>query len=222
MNDQKINVTIVDDHTIFRTGMKNIVRKLPMIDHIYEASNGNEAIAVVETNEVDLLLLDIEMPYMNGVETAKYMKKNHPQIRIIMISFHNDKELFLQLYKIGVEGYLVKNTSLDDLKRGIQHVIEGNQFFSPELGATVIHGLINEKLQTPKDPQDLLSDREVEILLLICQQLTTDEIAEKLFISPLTVKRHRQNLLEKTNSKNIVGLILYAIRNDLLDSNSLK
>ncbi len=222
MNDQKINVTIVDDHTIFRTGMKNIVRKLPMIDHIYEASNGNEAIAVVETNEVDLLLLDIEMPYMNGVETAKYMKKNHPQIRIIMISFHNDKELFLQLYKIGVEGYLVKNTSLDDLKRGIQHVIEGNQFFSPELGATVIHGLINEKLQTPKDPQDLLSDREVEILLLICQQLTTDEIAEQLFISPLTVKRHRQNLLEKTNSKNIVGLILYAIRNDLLDSNSLK
>jgi DNA-binding NarL/FixJ family response regulator len=222
MNDQKINVAIVDDHTIFRTGMKNIVRKLPMINHIYEASNGNEAIAVVETNEVDLLLLDIEMPYLNGVDTAKYMKKNHPQIRIIMISFHNDKELFLQLYKIGVEGYLVKNTSLDDLKRGIQHVIEGNQFFSPELGATVIHGLINEKLQAPKDPQDLLSDREVEILLLICQQLTTDEIAEKLFISPLTVKRHRQNLLEKTNSKNIVGLILYAIRNDLLDSNSLK
>lgn len=222
MNDQKVNVIIVDDHTIFRTGMKNIVRKLPVIDHIYEASNGNEAIAIAETQDVDLLLLDIEMPYMNGIETARYMKKNHPGKRIIMISFHNDKELFLQLYKIGVEGYLVKNTSLDDLKRGIQHVIEGNQFFSPELGAMVIHGLINEKLQAPKDPQDLISEREVEILLLICQQLTTEEIAEKLFISPLTVKRHRQNLLEKTGSKNIVGLILYAIRNELLDASALK
>jgi DNA-binding NarL/FixJ family response regulator len=222
MNEQKVNVVIVDDHTIFRTGMKNIVRKIPIIDHIYEASNGNEAIAVVETSDVDLLLLDIEMPYMNGVETARYMKKNHPDIRIIMISFHNDKELFLQLYKIGVEGYLVKNTSLEDLKRGINHVIEGNQFFSPELGAIVIHGLINEKMQAPKDPLELLSEREVEILLLICQQLTTDEIAEKLFISPLTVKRHRQNLLEKTGSKNIVGLILYAIRNELLDAETLK
>ena len=185
MNEQKVNVVIVDDHTIFRTGMKNIVRKIPIINHIYEASNGNEAIAVVETSDVDLLLLDIEMPYMNGIDTAKYMKKNHPDIRIIMISFHNDKELFLQLYKIGVEGYLVKNTSLEDLKRGIQHVIEGNQFFSPELGATVIHGLINEKLHAPKDPLELISEREVEILLLICQQLTTDEIAEKLFISRL-------------------------------------
>jgi DNA-binding NarL/FixJ family response regulator len=214
---QKVSVLIVDDHTIFRTGMKNIVRKLPLIDRIQEASNGNEAIAIVETSDVDLILLDIEMPHMNGIDTAKYMKKNHPQVRIIMISFHNDKELFLQLYKIGVEGYLVKNTSLDDLKRGIQHVIEGNQFFSPELGAMVIHGLINEKLHAPKDPTDLLTEREVEILLLICDQLTTDEIAEKLFISPLTVKRHRQNLLEKTGSKNIVGLILYAIKNDLLD-----
>ncbi|MBK7360106.1 MAG: response regulator transcription factor [Saprospiraceae bacterium] len=222
MSEQKINILICDDHTIFRTGMKNIVRKLPVTDHIYEASNGNEAIAVAETNKVDLILLDIEMPYLNGVDTAKYFKKNHPEIRIIMISFHNDKELFLQLYKIGVEGYLVKNTSLEDLKRGIVHVLEGNQFFSAELGATVIHGLINEKLQTPKDPLELLSEREVEILLLICQQLTTDEIAAQLFISPLTVKRHRQNLLDKTNSKNIVGLILYAIRNDLLDAATIK
>jgi two-component system response regulator DegU len=213
---EKICVAIADDHVIFRDGLKSSLKKIPIIGQIHQCKNGQEVVDLLENNDVDILLLDIEMPVMNGIETAKWIVDNKPEVKIIVLTMFNNRRYIMELYDIGVIGYLMKNTDVSELNKSIAMALQGDSYFCNEAQNVIFKDLLRrDKVITNGDAVKNISTREMEVLKLICEQHSTEEIADKLFISPLTVKRHRQILMEKTNSKNLAGLVVFSIKNDI-------
>ena len=213
---EKINVAIADDHVIFRDGLKASLKKISIVGQIYQCKNGQEVINLLENNDVEVLLLDIEMPVMNGIETARWIIKNKPEVNIIVLTMFNNRRYIMELYDIGVSGYLMKNTDVSELKKAITMALQGDSYYCTEAQNVIFKDLLRrDKVSTNGEAVKNISAREMEVLKLICEQHATEEIAEKLFISPLTVKRHRQILMEKTNSKNLAGLVVFSIKNDI-------
>ncbi|MCG9881291.1 MAG: response regulator transcription factor [Bacteroidia bacterium] len=213
---EKINVAIADDHVIFRDGLKASLKKISIVGQIYQCKNGQEVINLLENNDVEVLLLDIEMPVMNGIETARWIIKNKPEVNIIVLTMFNNRRYIMELYDIGVSGYLMKNTDVSELKKAITMALQGDSYYCTEAQNVIFKDLLRrDKVSTNGEAVKNISAREMEVLKLICEQHGTEEIAEKLFISPLTVKRHRQILMEKTNSKNLAGLVVFSIKNDI-------
>jgi DNA-binding NarL/FixJ family response regulator len=213
---EKINVAIADDHVIFRDGLKASLKKISIIGQVYQCKNGQEVVNLLENNDVEVLLLDIEMPVMNGIETARWIIKNKPKVNIIVLTMFNNRRYIMELYDIGVIGYLMKNTDVSELTKAITMALQGDSYYCTEAQNVIFKDLLRkDKVTTSGETLKKISAREMEVLKLICEQNATEEIAEKLFISPLTVKRHRQILMEKTNSKNLAGLVVFAIKNDI-------
>jgi DNA-binding NarL/FixJ family response regulator len=213
---EKINVAIADDHVIFRDGLKASLKKNSIVGQVYQCKNGQEVVNLLENNDVEVLLLDIEMPVMNGIETARWIIKNKPKVNIIVLTMFNNRRYIMELYDIGVIGYLMKNTDVSELTKAITMALQGDSYYCTEAQNVIFKDLLRkDKVTTSGETLKKISAREMEVLKLICEQNATEEIAEKLFISPLTVKRHRQILMEKTNSKNLAGLVVFAIKNDI-------
>ncbi len=209
---------LVDDHLIFREGLRNLIEVEGIGQVVGEASNGQDFINNFESVTPDLVLMDISMPVMNGIEATKKALKTNPQIKIMALSMNGDEEYYYKMIEAGVKGFLLKDSGIREIEKAINAVIEGDSYFSNELLRRIITNLskpINKKLAN----KELLSAREHEVLVEICNGLTNDEIAEKLFISSQTVKGHRSNLLSKTNCKNSASLVMYAIKNKLVELN---
>jgi len=211
---KKINIYIVDDHSLFREGLKLLLSKLDIIDEIKEACNGKELIENFDPQKTDIVLLDIEMPELNGIETSKHLLKVYPDIKIIALSMYSDEQYYVPMIENGVKGFLLKNSDFNDVKLAISEVIEGNNYFSQEILNGIVLNLYTKKTSHQNDE---LTKREIEVLLQICKGLSNNEIAEKLYISKRTVDKHRENLLLKTNSKNTAGLVVYAIKNGIFN-----
>ncbi|MFK8038479.1 MAG: response regulator [Crocinitomicaceae bacterium] len=200
---------IADDHQLFREGIVELFDDHKKINKIIEANNGREAIEMAENGNVDIILMDISMPIVSGIDATIAIKEKCPNIKIVMLTMHDTQNYIKKLLKIGVDGYLLKTTSSDELKLAVDMVINNQKYYGKAVQATFISSFNSESLV-----QDIsLTKREKEILSLICNEFSTKEIADKLYISSYTVESHRKNLLAKTGSKNVAGLVRFAIQN---------
>jgi DNA-binding NarL/FixJ family response regulator len=207
-----IKILLVDDHQIIIDGLKSVMKNTNDISVVGEANNGREAIRLLSILNVDVVLMDIDMPVMNGIEALKEIKRNLVGVKVIILSMHQESAMIKNLISIGADGYLLKNTNQDELVEAIRKVAGGKPCFSS--GVTM--SLLNETKNNSKsvDSQtEALTEREIEILKLIAEGFSNKEIGSKLFISHRTVDTHRTNLMKKLNTNNIAGLISFAIKN---------
>ena len=211
----KIKVILVDDHQLIIDGLKSLMKNTAEIMVTGEANNGREALRLLDILNVDVVLMDIDMPVMNGIDALKEIKKGKPAIKVIILSMHEESGMIKNLLAIGADGYLLKSTSQDELISAIKKVANGNKYFSTEVTLSLLNGSQGNS-QTSKQPSEILTSREEEILKLIAEGFSNKEIGTQLFISHRTVDTHRTNLMKKLNTSNIAGLISYAIKSGLI------
>lgn len=215
-----IHVLIVDDHKILRDGIAAILSGNDSIKIVGQCSDGEAVEAFLKNNQVDVILMDIKMERMGGIDTTIYLQRAFPDVKIIALSMHNEEAYISKMLKAGANGYILKNTDESELIFAIKTVFNGDNYFSEE----VTKVMMTKYLKKTKKPKSLsgadiedLTKREKEIIRLIASQFTNNEIGDKLFISPRTVDTHRRNLLQKLGVKNTAGLVRFAIENELAD-----
>ena len=211
---EKIRIALADDHQLFRNGLKILLGSFNEFEVVAEASNGNELLRALETTPADIVLMDISMPEMDGVEATGRLSRGMPGTRVIALSMYGEEEYYYRMVDAGAKGFILKDSDITDVHDAIIAVHKGGNYFSQELLYHVINRIKNREQEVKSSS---LSKREKEILLKICEGLSNHEIADSLFISKRTVDKHRANLLAKTGSKNTASLILYAIKNRLIE-----
>ena len=216
---KKIKIIIVDDHDLFREGLKQLLDQSKNIAVIGQASNGIELLDLLTNYIPDLVLMDISMPKMDGIETTKLALNKCPNLKVITLSMFGDQEYYYKMIHAGAHGFLLKNCSGADLFEAIEKVIEGNNYFSTELLQSIILDMPGKKKLKLETDKSLINftKREKEILNLLCTGLSSIDIGEKLFISKKTVEGHKNNLLLKTGTKNTVSLVMYAVKNKFIE-----
>lgn len=210
-----INVLLVDDHQLILDGLKSLLKHTDNLVVAGEANNGRDAIRLLDILNIDVVLMDIDMPVMNGIDALKEIKRIKPLMKVIILSMHNESGMIKNLLGIGADGYLLKSTSQDELIRAILKVAEGDKYFSTEITLSLLNPS-QSNFQTSKQLSETLTIREEEILKLIAEGFSNKEIGSRLFISHRTVDTHRTNLMNKLNVSNIAGLISYAIKSGLI------
>lgn len=215
-----ISLAIADDQILFRKGLKLLIHSFEGIELVIEASNGLELIAAVERNQPDVILMDLRMPEMDGLETTGKIKQRFPSIKIILLTMYDEEHLINHMMKLGANGYLLKNEEPEEVEIAIRSVMEKDFYFNDYVSKALLSGLQrpkNEVKNWASGAEASISKREREVLELICREFTSSEIAKELYISIRTVENHRKSLLTKTGSRNTAGLILFAVRNQLID-----
>jgi two-component system nitrate/nitrite response regulator NarL len=215
-----INILLADDHKMFIEGMSALLSGEGNIHIVGHALHGTEVLKIISEQKVDLVLLDVNMPDMDGIEISKEIKLKSPETIILAVTMHNEESFLTNMIKNGASGYILKNTGKDELLEAISTVMEGKNYFSKEVTENLLHSMMpgdNKKSNGSIKPQLKISRREKEVLKLICEEFTTPEIADKLCISLNTVESHRSNLLAKLNVRNLAGLVRVAINDRLID-----
>lgn len=210
----KIRILLVDDHAVVRKGLISLLEDEENLEVVGDVGSGKEALEVVPKLKPEIILLDLNMPEMSGMETAKHLKKLAPSIKILVFSMHNDADYVLKSIENGVDGYLLKDSEKDEIMLGINTVYEGNKYFPPSISAILV-GAIQTKGKTVAGPKtslktDVLSKKEKQILKLITEGKNSKEIADLLDLSIRTVSNHRANMLKKTNLSNTAELVRIA------------
>lgn len=213
---EKLKVYIADDHTIFRKAMVSLLQSFPRIGMVKDAENGRELLNLVKEEEPHIVLLDLQMPIMDGSETCENLYNKYPDVRVIVLSMHDSERYIQHMMDLGARAFLFKNVEPDELEQAIYSVAD-KDFYHNELIASILRKSLREKhnLKKPDFKQEL-TEREREILLLICQEYSTKEISSRLSLSDRTVENHRAKIMEKTGVKNIVGIVRYAYEQGLL------
>ncbi len=219
--DTKITIAIVDDELLFRQGLISILKKEKNLDILFDAEDGNDLMDQLSsaTQLPEVVITDLKMPGLNGVETTKLIRKEFPTIKIIALTSYFSKPFIINMISIGAVAYLAKNSTPKLMLTTINEVAKNGFYYDEQVMKFIHEGLLNNDDQIKKSSFDTnyFTKREKEVLELICKQHTTKEIGEKLFISPRTVDGHRNNLLLKTETKNVAGLVVYAIQNMLVN-----
>ncbi|MGD9492400.1 MAG: response regulator [Bacteroidales bacterium] len=207
-----IRLIIADDHEIFRKGLRIILNELDEVKVVAEAQNGNEVFEILKHQKADLILMDIRMPVMDGIEATRKMTEKYPEVKVIALTMFEEISYFNQMIEAGAQGFLLKKTNKDELQRAINQVMEGENYFSEEFISNV------NRTQRPASriAGIELTDREQEVLELICKGMSNAEISKFLGVSARTVDGHRAHLLEKTGAKNSPHLVMFAIKNGLI------
>lgn len=213
----KIKVFIVDDHSIFKKGLTAQLKEFNFVELIGTAGDGKEFLEKIEIKMPDIVFMDIKMPVMNGIEATEIALKKYPELKVITLSMFGEEEYLQKMLDAGAKGFLLKNIEKGDLEKAIKAVMEGNNYFSEEILTIITSKYINKPPSEKSDSKTVdISDREKEVLQLLCQGFTNSEIGDKLCISPRTVDGHRANLLDKVGAKNSIGLVTFAIKNKLV------
>jgi DNA-binding NarL/FixJ family response regulator len=214
---KKIRVLFADDHKLIRAGLRLVAEKDPDISVVGEADDGVQAVAAAQSLRPDVAVLDIGMPNINGIEAARQIQALLPESRVIMLSMHSDETYVLRALRVGVRGYLLKDSAEADLVKAIHAAAEGKSFFSPDVSKILMDDYLR-KLQRSgvEDPYDLLSPREREVLQLVAEGKSSKEIANLLNLSVYTVDTHRSNLMEKLNLRGVPELVLFAVRRGII------
>lgn len=208
------HIHLVDDHKLFRQGLRILIENLPDVEKISESDDGAEFLEAINSEIPSLVLMDIDMPIINGIEATRKALALYPDLKIIALSMYGDEEYYYQMIDAGARGFLLKNTDFNEVKKAIYSVLDGNNYFSEDL----LYNLIRTIKTRKSEPiEDILSVREKDILFHICLGLSNQEIADKLTISKRTVDKHRCNILFKTNCKNTASLVIYAIKQHLIE-----
>ncbi len=213
-----IRLLIADDHNMFVEGIESILKDERDIQVVAKCYDGGSVFAEIQKHQIDVILLDINLPGMNGIEVCKKLTKEYPEIRVLALSMYNDESFVTEILKFGALGYILKNTGKSELVRAIKTVYRRHSYFSDEVTETIMKSLVSPKDDQKKSRGILpkISRREKEVLQLIVQEHTTQEIAEELFISLKTVESHRRSLLTKLNVRNTAGLVRVALENELV------
>ena len=206
---------IVDDHKMFRNGIKLMVEAENVGNVVAEAENGQQFLDLLEDHKPDLVLMDIDMPEMNGITATQKAIEKYPNLRILALSMFGDEKYYSKMLSAGAKGFLMKKSGMSELIKGIKEVAEGESYFSNELLRRIVINIGKPK-RSSSDTSSEFTDRETEVLQLLCNGLATNEIAEKISLSPKTIDSYRSKLIAKTNTKNTVSLVIYAIKNGLI------
>jgi DNA-binding NarL/FixJ family response regulator len=209
--NKKSRIFIVDDHEIFRKGFSMVIGTFENIELCGEASNGKEFIDAIDKIDADLVFMDIKMPVMNGIDATKAALEIKPDLKIVALSMFGEEKYLQSMIEAGVVGFLLKNVKREELEMATKFILEGKNYYSEELLSYFTKKYISNK------PDADISKRELEVLQLIAKGFTNQEISDKLFISLRTVEGHKTNLIQKTGSKNIVNLLIYAMKNNLIE-----
>ena len=210
-------VLLADDHRLMRSGLRLVSERDTRMEVVGEADDGRQAVAMADSLLPDMIVMDIGMPNLNGIEAARQITGKHPEIAIVMLSMHSDEGYVLRALKAGARAYLLKDSAEEDLTKAIEAVRDGKSFFSPAVSKVLLEDYVR-KLQRAgaEDSYDLLSGREREVLQLVAEGKSSKEIAGVLNLSTYTVETHRSNIMQKLNLKGIPELILYAVRKGLI------
>jgi len=215
---ETLRIVLAEDHTILREGLRALLSADPSFEIIGEAQNGREAVRCVEKLEPDLLLMDLSMPRMSGMDAIREIKKRYPEIKIIALTVHNTEEYLLTTLKAGADGYVLKDATHEELVMAIKSVMGGKSYLSPGVSEKVIEGYLDgRESNRTASPWETLSQREREVLKLIAEGFKNKEIAEDLCISLKTVEKHRANLMKKLDLHNAAALTVYAVQKGLVN-----
>jgi len=210
MTNKIYKTIIADDHTLFRQGLKLILEDMEHIEVVADVANGKELIEATSIFQPDLIIMDINMPVINGIEASRLLLQENSELKILVVSMYGDEQYYNSVIENGVKGFILKDADNSELRTAVNMILNGKTYFSQELLLKLIRNR-----QT--NDQISLSGREKEILTLICQGLSSSEIATRLFISERTVENHRANLLDKTGCRNSLSLVIFALRNNLVN-----
>lgn len=205
-------VFIVEDHVVLREGLKRVIAEIPDTELVGEAGNGEEFLRMLKKVTPDIVLMDIQMPVMDGLEATDRALRDYPELKIIVISMFGEEEYVYSMVEKGIRGFLLKTSGLQEIERAINRVAAGQQYYSEE-----IMGMIVKKVRQIDVPDKVvITGKEMEVLRLLCKGYPNNEIAEKLFLSIRTVEGYRNKLLQKTGSSNVINLVIYALKNKLV------
>jgi len=212
-----LRVLLADDHTLIRAGLRLVVEQQPDFTVVGEAENGRQAVAMAEALKPDVVVMDIGMPDLNGIEACLQVRGSRPEIEVVMLSMHSDEGYVLRSLKAGARAYLLKDSAEADLARAIRAAAEGKSFFSPAVGKVLLEDYMRKLQRTgAEDSYELLSPREREVLQLVAEGKSSKEIANLLNLSVYTVETHRAKLMQKLNLRGVPELILYAVRKGII------
>jgi two-component system response regulator NreC len=214
---KKIRVLLADDHNLIRAGLRRVVESQPEFMVAGEAEDGRQAVAMAESLKPDVVVMDIGMPLLNGIEAARQIRAGRPDAQIVMLSMHSDEGYVLRALKAGAKAYLLKDSAEADLARAIHAAAEGKSFFSPAVGKVLLEDYMRKLQRTGKeDSYELLTPREREILQLVAEGKSSKEVANLLDLSVYTVETHRARVMQKLNLHSVPELILYAVRKGII------
>jgi DNA-binding NarL/FixJ family response regulator len=212
----KTRILLADDHEVVRDGLRLVLDSAPDLEVVAEASDGAEAVAMAMSSELDLAVLDITMPRMTGLQAARELSQRKPDMKVLILSMHDNEQYFFEALKAGASGYVLKSAANRDLIEACRASMRGEPFLYPAAVRALVRDYLERASHGEATPEDPLSPRELEVVKLIAEGLTSEEIGEQLFISKKTVDRHRENVLEKLGMRNRVELTRYAIRRGLV------
>jgi len=216
--EKKINVVITDDHKLFRKGIAALLSDFEFVNNIYEAGNGIELLNLLQTldSKPDIILLDLGMPEMDGAEAQKLVRSLYPEIKIIILTMEDDEHMIIHLIEEGINGYLLKNADPEEMELAIRKVVQQGFYFSTDITELIIRGFKQKKNKHINITEEL-TKKELLVLELICKQNTAVEIAIKMTLSARTIEGYRRKLMDKTGTKNMAGLVVFAIKNKLVN-----
>lgn len=219
METSKIKVAVVDDHVLLRNGLANLISSFEKYEVLFEANNGKDFLARLRaTNLPDIVLLDINMPEMDGYDTSLWLKKNHPHIKVLALSMYDNEASIIRMLKNGAKGYILKDIDPLEFKAALDSLVRKGFYYSDLVTGKLIHAVNNfEEMENSGKTVSHLNERELEFLKLACTEMTYKEIADKMYVSPRTVDGYRDSLFEKLNCKTRVGLVMYAIKNGIVN-----
>lgn len=211
---EPIRILLADDHKLFLEGVRGLLQKVPWIEIVGIASNGAEVLRKLQSHYFDIVMLDIQMPQMNGLKVAEQMRERHADVKIIVVSMYGERLFVEQMLRLGVDGYLLKNTTPEELISAIAAVRDGRKYFAHDVTALVLGESVS--MASP-DPVASLTRREIQILRMIARGYSGPEVARELSLSSQTVSTHRKNIMNKLNVNNTASLVRYALTNHLID-----
>ena len=211
----KTRILLVDDHKILRDGICSLVKGYDNMEVVGEAADGRTAIRLVQELEPDVVIMDISMPDMNGIDATRRIIADYPHVKVIALSMHYDKQFVSEIFKAGASGYLMKDSAFDELEHAVRIVMEGKTYINPQIDSLVVESLVNQTTRSSHKAFSLLTEREREVLQLISEGKSTKQIATDLQVSSKTVESHRRQVMGKLNIRNVAELTKYAIREGL-------
>lgn len=217
LTNHKLKVIIADDHCLFRSGIMTALNEIHIISQMREAENGREVLEILELEHFDVVLMDISMPVMNGFIATKEIIRRFPKTQIIAVSMYEDEQHMKDMFHNGAMGYLFKNTDRDEIKNALVEVVfNGGYYWPKEMNNKLFNKIILKKRIQNDSYNELFSNREKEIISLICREFSTREIANHLHLSQKTISWHRENLMQKTQTKNTAGLVAFAFTHEII------